>query len=118
MEINKANIKIKIFLKENKGNLLANANITINTVDFGYLTLKGFQIWRSSKFNGRLQEAINITPPRKRVFGSFSNLIFLNDENKWHILENYIYEAFKKAQSNKKEKEVLNEDINPDEIPI
>ncbi len=117
MEINDENVKIKIYLKD-KGNLLANVNVTIDTVEYGYLTVKGFQIWRSQKFNSRLQENINITPPRRKIYGAYIDLAFFDDVNKWYKLEARIYDAYHIAQTKKENKKVENEDIDPNDINL
>lgn len=86
-------VKIKVLIK-NKGKLLANANIAIETVTFGFITIKGFQIWSSTRFNERLQEAINITPPTKQAYGHFIQQVFFEDKDKWFGLEEKIYGVF------------------------
>lgn len=107
-------VKIKVFLKD-KGKLLANANIAIETVKFGFVTIKGFQIWSSPKFNERLQEALNITPPTKQAYGRFYQQLFFEDKNKWFELEEKIYSAYlniRNAATAEKE------DISPDEVQV
>ncbi len=107
-------IKITITLKQKPPTLLANANVSINTVLFGFVTIKGFQIWKSQNFNERLQEAINITPPMRPNFGRYIPLIFIENPNKWHELEMEIYSEF----SNKRSKyQSRTEEINIDDVP-
>lgn len=105
--------EIKITLK-NKGNLLANASVVIET-EFNKVTIKGFQIWRSTFTNGRLQEKINILPPSLMMYGKYIPFIYFEDKEKWYDLEMQIYSQylqFKKEEvdrSQKKEEEI---DIN------
>lgn len=108
------NKRITIILKENKGNLLANAHISINTAEFGFVTIKGFQIWRSKNFNERLQEAINIQPPTKSSYGRPYKFVFFEDKKLWCELELIIYEEYIKARS---KNEVRSEEVNLDDIP-
>ena len=63
-------VKIKVYIKD-KDNLIANANVSLNTVLFGFVTIKGFQLWKSTHFNERLSESINITPPTKQGYGRY-----------------------------------------------
>ena len=108
-------LKIIIFFPKKEGKLIANATIILKTVSYGLYTTKGFQIWHSSRFNERLQEPINITPPTKQISGRFLIQAFFEDKNKWYELENFIYSAYLKARQ---EKTIVKEDINPNEIPI
>lgn len=107
-------VKIKVIIK-NKGKLLANANICIETVKFGFVTIKGFQIWNSINLNERLQEGINITPPTKQAYGRFYQQLFFEDKNKWFKLEENIYSAYLKIRNVAVLKK---EDISPDEVPV
>lgn len=109
------NIKIKVFLKD-KNNLLANATVSFNTISYGFVTIKDFQIWRSKNFNERLQEAINITPPTRNMHGHFLPTIFLEDRKKWYELESKIYDTYCLAKNEETKKEDLK--INPDDIHI
>lgn len=102
------NIEIKIFLKRNKGNLLANASVSILTTDFGFVTIKNFQIWKSNLFNSRLQDKINIVPTNKYSFGHTFQLVFFEDENSWFELERIIYKAF----ANEKSEEIDLDDVD------
>ncbi len=100
-------VSIKIILK-NKNNLLANANISVNTEAFGYVTLKGFQIWKSIHNNDRLNDYINITPAKIPARGNFFNIIFFESSDKWYLLEKIIYEKFRATKE---------EEIDIEEIP-
>lgn len=106
-------IKIKIII-QNKNSLLANANISLNTFDFDFVTIKGFQIWKSTHFNERLSEAINITPPTKQAYGHYYQQVFFENKEKWYELELMIYEAFNNALN---KGSLKSEDVNVDDIP-
>lgn len=95
---------IKIYIK-NKGKLLANANILIDTVDFGQINIKAFQIWQSIHLNSRLGEYINIQPPSLRYFP----FVFFEDDKNWFKLEKSIWESYKT-------KVAENTPINPEEV--
>lgn len=107
------NYKISIFLKENKGNLLANATVSVDTLQFGYITIKGFQIWISRIFNERLQDKINIQPPTKLAYGRAHQQVFIEDKQKWFLLELEIYNLFLKSKEPNIHEE---EEIDIDEI--
>lgn len=108
-------VNIKVFIKD-KGNLIANSNVSINTVLFAFVTIKGFQIWRSDCFNERLQEKINITPPTRPAYGRYIPQVFFEDKNKWFELEQMIYNAFNTERLKKSLKQKT-EDVNIDDIP-
>lgn len=103
-------IKIKIILKD-KPNLLANATVSLNTTAFGFVTIKGFTIWKSRHFNDRLQEAVNIKPPAQLAFGKYYPQVFFESRDKWFDIERQIYDAFNTSRTGLKE-----EAIDPDEI--
>ena len=93
---------INIILKDN-AKLLANANISILTTDWGRLTIKGFQIWKSDRFNDRLNDKINITPPSRPSYGKYYPVVFFENHNSWYNLELDIYMAYtKKLEEQKK----------------
>lgn len=96
MEISDGNVKIRIFIK-NKNNLLANAIVSIETVYFGWITLKDFQIWRSQNLNNRLMEFINIKPLSRNIYGKWLERVYFEDQEKWFELEQRIYDAYFKA---------------------
>lgn len=104
-------IKIKIIIKD-KPNLLANANISFDTVAFGSITIKNFAIWKSKHFNERLQEAINITPPSTRGF-KYTAIVFFENRDRWYELEQQIYDAFNVSRQNPQD-----EDIDPDDVDV
>lgn len=106
-------IKINILIKKDKGNLLANANVSIPTQQFGIVTLKDFQIWKSSIHNERLADNINIQPPGIMIYGHFRSKAFFEDKESWYRLEFEIYQSYTKILSKLPE-----EEINIDEIPI
>lgn len=97
------NVKINITL-QNKGNLLAKAVISLNTIEFGFVTIKGFQIWKSKVFNERLQEAIYIQPTIKLAYGHAYPQVFFENNQKWLDLEMKIYETFIEERSNSQSK--------------
>lgn len=97
-------IKIKIIIKD-KPNLLANANISLNTIAFGFVTIKNFAIWKSKHFNDRLQEAINITPPATRGF-KYTPIVFFETPDKWFDLELQIYQAFVASRTSSKYEDI------------
>lgn len=89
------NIKININLKKDCGNLLANADITLTTIEFGVIVLKDFQIWKSSKENSRLEgEHINIQPPVVKYVGKFRPRIFFENERVWEEIERQIWNMY------------------------
>jgi len=96
MEISDGNVKIRIFIK-NKNNLLANAIVSLETVYFGWITLKDFQIWRSKNLNNRLMEYINIKPLSRNIYGKWLERVYFEDQEKWFELEQRIYDAYFKA---------------------
>ncbi|HWA52328.1 MAG TPA: hypothetical protein VG895_04730 [Patescibacteria group bacterium] len=104
-------VKITILWKD-KGNLIANANISIETVSFGFITIKGFQIWKSEVQNSRLQESINITPPSKPMYGHYFKIVFLENEKSWFELERRLYGKFLEKRIKIQE----NEKIDLDEV--
>jgi len=109
MNMENENLKITIILKNNP-KLFANANVAINTVDFGFITIKGFQIWKSSIFNERLQEHINITPPNRQFMGHTISLVFIENRTLWFDLEEKIYSAFCQKRQPEIKEEVTEED--------
>lgn len=102
-------IKIEIKIKDIK-TLLANATVSINTIPLGFVTIKGFAIWKSNHFNERLQEAINITPPSTRGF-KYIPIVFIENPKMWIELEQKIYDAF-----NTKRTHANSEEIDLDEV--
>lgn len=114
MDMENQDIKITIILKQKPPTLLANANVSIRTVLYGFVTIKGFQIWKSRNFNERLQEAINITPPMRPAFGRFIPLVFFEAPDKWYELELEIYNAFSSKRNNSQNH---TEEVSIDEIP-
>lgn len=103
MELSDGNVKIRIFIK-NKNNLLANATVTLETVYFGFLTLKDFQIWRSQNLNNRLMEYINIKPLSRNIYGKWLERAYFEDPEKWYELESKIYDAYFKARNEQEAK--------------
>ncbi|OGK09582.1 hypothetical protein A2767_03150 [Candidatus Roizmanbacteria bacterium RIFCSPHIGHO2_01_FULL_35_10] len=116
MENKDENIKIKIFLPKKVSKLLASASVSINS-EYGFITIKGFQIWPSSHFNQRLQTSVNITPPSKQLYGRYTPFIFFEDVKSWYKLEELIFSAYQKFKD-KKEKIIISEDVNPEDIPF
>lgn len=108
-------VKITIRLKNIK-TLLANANVSLNTTLFGFVTIKGFQIWKSTNFNSRIQQAINITPPSKPSFGHYVQLVFFEDIKLWYELESQIHSAYIKELN--KSKSLETEEVDVDQLPI
>lgn len=111
------NLKIKI-LPKNQSKLIANVNIAINTVEFGFITIKGFQIWKSNLMNERLQEKINIAPPSLRMYGRYISFVHVEDKKMWLELEHLIYSAYLRFSSVNKVKSKEDEKVNPDNIPF
>lgn len=93
------NCKIKIYPKTNKGNLLANATVSLNTVVYGFTTIKNFQIWRSRLLNSRLNEYINIVPTSINRFTQ----VFFENEDGWFLLEKTIFNVFSDVSLGKEE---------------
>lgn len=106
------NVKIVIYIKNIRA-LLANANLTLKTSEFGNIVIKGLPIWKSNRFNERLQENINITPPSKSNYGKYVDLVFFENKETWFEIERLIYSAYRE-KLNKKE----DEDVNPEDIPF
>ncbi len=102
------NVKITILIK-NKKTLLANANICMETVSFGRLTIKGMQIWQSNSYNQRLNASVNITPPTRNAYGKYFPVVFFENPEMWFVLEKIIYEMYCKKQTE--------EEVNIDDIP-
>lgn len=93
------NIKIEIKLK-NKGKLLANADLVLLTSDFGWVTIKDFQIWESTVHNKRLDEFVNIEPPSVRQrFGRYIKRVFFENAGSWERVESMIYEEYKRKRA-------------------
>ena len=111
------NDKIKINIKiQNRGKLLANANITLLTEGFGWITIKGFQIWESDILNNRLNEKINIKPTSQRTaFGKYLAIVFIEDQISWGKMEKEIYEAYKNKQLSE---EPIEDIVIPEEMPF
>jgi hypothetical protein len=88
--------KIKINIKiQNRGNLLANANISLLTDSYGWITIKGFQVWKSDILNIRLNEKINIKPTSQRsAFGKYLIIVFIEEQIYWEKMEKEIYKAY------------------------
>lgn len=99
MDYEDENLKIKILPNKRKNKLLANANVSIKTERFGFITIKGFQIWPSPRFNERLQQAINITTPSKASYGRYVRQVFIEDPAKWFELEELIYSSYLRYKS-------------------
>ncbi len=119
-QISDADIKIFIFLKDNpKSRLIANATVCIDTLAFGNITIKYFQIWKSTLMNEKLQEAINIKPYAIKVFNAkYLPVLFFNDPKAWERIELRIYDAYCLAKSNKNRSISISEDIDPDDVPL
>lgn len=98
-------VKIKIVIK-NKGNLLANATIHVSTYNYGFITIKSFQIWESHVFNNRLKDNVNIQPPGKVAYGHYYPHVFFEDPQKWYELEQEIYTAYLEKKNESEEIDV------------
>src|SRR5690606_10089637 len=105
--------KITIIIKPGP-KLLANANISFRT-SFDWITIKGFQIWRSDHFNERLGSKINVAPPSKNAYGKYHTQVFFENSQKWYEIEQLVFDHFMQACRIKGVN--ISEDINPDEIP-
>ena len=107
----KINIKI-----QNQVNLLANATISLLTDGYGWITIKGFQIWKSNILNARLGENINIKPTSQRNnFGKYITIVFIEGPEFWEKMETEIYQAYLDKLKN----ELPVEDIViPDDFPF
>lgn len=86
--------QIKIEIK-NKGKLLANASVLIDTIEYGPINIKAFQIWQSSHLNTRLGGYINIKPPAQRYF----LFVFFETEKNWIKLEKQIWDSYKTKEA-------------------
>lgn len=92
-------VQIKINIYDRQDSLLANADVTFEDTNFGPITVKGFQIWRSQFQNKRLDgEKINIEPPSTRLNSDVVKYQFvhLDDEGMWFKLMGQIFTAYKK----------------------
>ncbi len=108
-----SDIEINIIPTKKEGSLLlATANITFDTYACGKITIKGFLVWKSERFNERIHERINITPPSKRVYTRYIAQVFIENKDKWYELEDLIYRAYIAKTSHRRE------EVNPDEIDI
>ncbi len=105
------NIKITVYPKNTSPNLLANANISVETARYGFITIKGFCIWKSDHLNERLQECMNITPPSRAAYGRRIQIAFFEDPKKWEEVEMLIYSEFCRVRSGI-DSDTLVEDIN------
>ena len=116
MDIQDENVKVMVFLREGNARLLATATVSVRTVDYGFMTIKGFQIWKSKNLNGRLQEFMNITPPSTMIKGSRYFVIFFENKELWSNLEEAIYSSYrlaavKKIKESKKETSYTSEEL-------
>lgn len=103
-------IKVDIKIKNN-GNLLANADLSLLTKDFGWVDIKDFQMWKSSNLNRRLDQYINIQPPSILIHGKYIPRVFFEDIEKWGRIESIIfYEYTKKLLETHTNNEVKNDD--------
>ncbi len=102
-------IKITILIRD-KNTLLANANVCFYS-DFGMVTIKGFQIWKSNVFNERLGEGLNISPPSLQYKGGRVQLVFFESKEQWYELERLIYSKYLEKRP------TGSEEVNIDEMP-
>jgi len=105
--------KIYIYIPEKKSKLLANASVTLSTLEFGKVTQKWFQIWESRLMNERLLGQVNITPPTARIYSRYHPQVYFEDVGKWYELEMLIYKAYLDKINPRGE-----EKVDPEEIPI
>lgn len=97
---------IKIFLNKTESRLLANADVTFESPEYGSITAKYFQIWRSQFVNKKLDnDKINIEPPSTKNNPNVIKCEFfrVEDEEKWFELMYQIYDAYKNAIKGKEE---------------
>lgn len=87
---------VKIKIKDGE-KLLANADISIDTLEFGKLTIKNFQIWRSPVKNRRLGENVNVSPPSVGNLNMHFKTIFFEDMTQWENVEQRIWDAYQSA---------------------
>lgn len=104
------NTKILVKLKDHP-NILATASISIESVYFGYVSIKGFCIWKSDNLNVRLQEFINITPPTRPAFGRRIMVTYFEDPKRWEEVEMLIYSEYSRVRG-KTEADKVADDIN------
>lgn len=116
-QINEENIKIVIFLKD-KPKLLANATITVQSMEYGQVSIKNWQIWKSDNMNERLQEKINVQPPSINMYGKYHPVIFFQDKDQFFQIESRIYDAFCKARTTREDHKPNNENVDPNELDI
>lgn len=116
MDYEDEDLKIKIIPNKWGTKPIANASVSIRTERFGFITVKGFQIWPSPRFNERLQEAINITPPTKLSYGRYIHQLFFEDPAKWQEIERLIYGCYLSYKSQNSAREI--ETVDLDEIPL
>lgn len=116
MEIDDEDVKIKIRFPKKDGKILARATIIVKTTAFGYIDLNGFIIWQSEHLHPLFQEAINITPPSIRKYAQYVKIVFVEEINKWQLLEQKIYDAYCLAKNSQVKK--LSQDVDPEDIPI
>lgn len=109
--------KISVYLKP-KGNIMAQANVSLKIASQNFITIKGFVIWKSTWIDPRFQEQVNITPPRRYIKGTWLDLVFFENIVDWSQMEEKIYSAYFKAKSEEDKKLIKNEDVDPDGIPF
>lgn len=119
MEIRDENVEISIYFPKKEGRLLAFATVSVKTIEYGFITIKGFCVWMSPYINDRLQEKINITPPSQPQKGEYKAIVFIEKPvDNWYRLEERIYDAYHQAKAKKLKKQTQNEDVNPNDIPF
>lgn len=94
MKIKMDEISIKIKLSD-KDKLKA-----IATVDFGDITAKGFRLSVSEHKSENLDgEKLYLQPPATRIGNYWHKTVWLNDKEKWKVLERKIFDKYKEERA-------------------
>jgi len=105
---------IKIYPK-NKGNLLANTTVTIESEDLGEFTINWIAIWATKEENDRLKLKLSVSPPSLRMGPKYFKALFFKKEETWFEIEKAICEKYE--EENKME-QPKGEYVDPEEIPF
>ena len=81
--------------RKGSGNLMAIADISLETVEFGKVVIKNFQIWKSEKYNDRLKAHANITPPSINIgVKKYYKLAYFDNPAGWESVEFHIWNEY------------------------
>lgn len=111
--INDIKVKVKL-LKSEK--ILAQATVTL----FDVWEEHGWKILRSDRIHPDFQEKIWIQAPSFNTFGSWKEIVFIDDRRLYNQVQEKIYDAYCLAKNKIGEESPFeaNEEVNPDDIPF